>query len=50
MRDLSAKVGRMSGRFELAEGWRRHSHIGFTREDGNPLADALKDRCLSPGP
>ena len=47
MRDLSEKVGTMSGRFRLAEGWRRHSHVGFTREDSNPLADLLKDRCLT---
>lgn len=47
MRDLSGKVGTMSGRFRFAEGWRRHSHVGFTREDSNPLADLLKDRCLT---
>ena len=48
MRDLSAEVGRMSGRFRFAEGWRRHSHVGYSREDGNPLADVLKDRCRAP--
>ncbi len=47
MRDLSRAVGGMSGKFTFAEGWRRHSHIGFTREDCNPLADLLKDRCLT---
>jgi LmbE family N-acetylglucosaminyl deacetylase len=47
MRDLAAAVGAMSGRFSLAEGWRRHSHIGFTREDCNPLADILKERCVT---
>ena len=26
---------------------RRHSHVGFAREDGNPLADALGDRCIT---
>jgi N-acetylglucosamine malate deacetylase 1 len=45
MQKLSEKVGAMSGRFRFAEGWRRHSHIGFTREDCNPLADLLKDKC-----
>jgi LmbE family N-acetylglucosaminyl deacetylase len=44
-RDLSEKVGAMSRHFKFAEGWRRHSHVGFSREDGNPLADILKDRC-----
>ena len=47
MRDLSEKVGGMSGRFRFAEGWRRHSHVGFTREDCNPLADLLKERCIT---
>ena len=47
MRDSVQGVGAMSGRFRFAEGWRRHSHIGFTREDCNPLADLLKDRCLT---
>jgi LmbE family N-acetylglucosaminyl deacetylase len=47
MRDLTEKVGSMSGRFRFAEGWRRHSHVGFTRQDCNPLADILKDRCWS---
>jgi N-acetylglucosamine malate deacetylase 1 len=47
MRDLAAKVGTLSGRFPFAEGWRRHSHVGFTREDCNPLADILKERCIT---
>ncbi len=46
-RDLAETVGSMSGRFTFAEGWRRHSHVGFTREDCNPLADVLKDRCMT---
>jgi LmbE family N-acetylglucosaminyl deacetylase len=47
MRDLTEKVGAMSGRFRFAEGWRRHSHVGFTRQDSNPLEDILKQRCLT---
>jgi N-acetylglucosamine malate deacetylase 1 len=47
MRSLSAAVGAKSGRFSLAEGWRRHSHIGFTREDCNPLQEILKGRCIT---
>jgi LmbE family N-acetylglucosaminyl deacetylase len=47
MRNLAEKVGTMSGRFGFAEGWRRHSHVGFSREDCNPLADILKDRCVT---
>jgi len=41
MQDLSREVGRLSGRFQYAEGWRRHSHWGFCDLDANPLADAL---------
>jgi N-acetylglucosamine malate deacetylase 1 len=45
MRDLTGKVGTMSGAFRFAEGWRRHSHVGFTRADCNPLADILMGSC-----
>lgn len=41
MTDLSRQVGKMSGRFEYAEGWRRHSHLGFCDELADPLSDAL---------
>jgi len=49
MRDITSKVGSLSGRFAFAEGWRRHSHVGFTRADGDPLADLLAGRCWAPG-
>jgi hypothetical protein len=45
MQDIAGRVGAMSGAFRLAEGWRRHSHVGFTRQDCNPLADILGVRC-----
>ncbi len=35
------EVGAMSGRFELAEGWRRHSHLGFAPADYDPLCALL---------
>ncbi len=41
MEDMSREVGRLSGRFEYAEGWRRHLHLGFCAEDADPLTDAL---------
>jgi N-acetylglucosamine malate deacetylase 1 len=50
MRELSAKVGAMSGRYPCAEGWRRHSHVGFTRVDCNPLADILKGHSFTVSP
>jgi LmbE family N-acetylglucosaminyl deacetylase len=42
-RELSMEVGKMSGKFKYAEGWRRHSHWGFCGPDDDPLAEALAD-------
>jgi LmbE family N-acetylglucosaminyl deacetylase len=42
MNDLSREVGRLSGRFDYAEGWRRHLHLGFCAVDDDPLASALE--------
>ena len=42
MDEMSLKVGRLSGRFEHAEGWRRHLHIGFSAADTDPLGEALR--------
>jgi len=47
MEEMSAEVGRMSGRLRHAEGWRRHSHLGFGPEDFDPLADALHGLIVS---
>jgi len=44
MESMAAEVGTMSKRFKYAEGWRRHSHLGFSAEDSDPLAEALGDR------
>jgi LmbE family N-acetylglucosaminyl deacetylase len=41
MEETSREVGRMSGKYELAEGWRRHLHYGFSRTEVDPLAQAL---------
>lgn len=43
MKELLHEVGQMSGRFEYAEGWRKHNHLGFCHEDANPLADAISE-------
>jgi hypothetical protein len=43
--EMSRRVGRMSGIFEHAEGWRRHLHLGFSASEQAPLADALRGRC-----
>ena len=44
MRDLDRQVGKLSGRFQYAEGWRRHLHLGFCGEHDDPLREALGDR------
>lgn len=38
---MAEEVGRMSGRFKVAEGWRRHLHLGFCAPDADPLHEAL---------
>jgi LmbE family N-acetylglucosaminyl deacetylase len=45
MEDMSREVGTLSGWFTYAEGWRRHSHLGFTPADADPLRDLLGRRC-----
>jgi LmbE family N-acetylglucosaminyl deacetylase len=46
MDDLSREVGRLSGRFTHAEGWRRHLHWGFCGPEDDPLRAALGSRFL----
>ncbi|MCC7407662.1 MAG: PIG-L family deacetylase [Phycisphaeraceae bacterium] len=46
MERMGRQVGRMSGKFELAEGFRRHSHLGFCEENADPLAEALGEACV----
>lgn len=45
MEQMSRAVGKQSGRFKYAEGWRRHSHLGFAREGYDPLAEWLGPAC-----
>jgi len=44
---MSREVGRLSRRFTHAEGWRRHSHLGFSATDADPLTVALRKDCSS---
>ncbi len=46
MDEASLTVGRHSGVFEHAEGWRRHLHHGFSATDTDPLKEALGEDCL----
>jgi LmbE family N-acetylglucosaminyl deacetylase len=41
MEEMSAEMGRQSGCGQFAEGWRRHSHMGFGAEAFDPLGEAL---------
>jgi LmbE family N-acetylglucosaminyl deacetylase len=41
MDEASRAVAERAGRFEFAEGWRRHLHLGFSARDFDPLSAAL---------
>ena len=41
MRELCSEIGRLSGRFNLAEGWTRHLHMGLSSKEFDPLASSL---------
>ena len=47
LRNLDEEVGRMSGLFRYAEGWRRHLHLGYCEEEDDPLREALRDWTLA---
>lgn len=47
MDQMARSVGKMSRRFAFAEGWRRHSHLGFCAEQADPLRAALGKRYLA---
>ena len=46
MEQFSRELGRLSGTFAHAEGWRRHAHLGFCEEGADPLRDALGRKYL----
>lgn len=48
MREISRYTGRLSGKFEYAEGWSRHLHFGFCAADADPLAEALAEYVYYP--
>jgi len=43
MKQQAAEVGVLSGRYALAEGWRRRNPLGFCDADADPLLGALGD-------
>jgi LmbE family N-acetylglucosaminyl deacetylase len=46
MKSLNAEVGKMSGQFRYAEGWRKHLHYGFCEERADPLVEALGEHVV----
>ena len=46
MEEMGAEVGRLSGRFSHAEGWRRHLHLGLSPVERDPLAEVLGDKAF----
>ena len=47
MEEMSCEVGKMSGRFEHAEGWRRRLNLGYAPWGFDPLTNALGDGCAN---
>jgi LmbE family N-acetylglucosaminyl deacetylase len=44
--ERAAAIGEMSGRFAMAEAWRRHAALGFSEPDYDPLSDSLGEVVL----
>jgi len=47
MEEMCAEVGRMSGSFRYAEGWRKHKHLGYSAKPIDPLSEALGAKVLT---
>jgi LmbE family N-acetylglucosaminyl deacetylase len=45
MEQMCRQAGSMSGRFQCAEGWRRHLHLGLCAAGSDPLSELLGARC-----
>ena len=48
MDELSARTAAMGRGLKLAEGWRRHLHLGFSAKEEDPLSEELKKLCSKP--
>jgi N-acetylglucosamine malate deacetylase 1 len=46
MEGYTREAGKLSERFEFAEGWRRHNPLGFCAQDANPLIDILEQKTF----
>ncbi len=47
MQDMASQVGRLSGQFAFAEGWRRHQHLGFGSKSFDPLGRGLSKKSFA---
>lgn len=47
MDSFSEQLGRMSGKFRYAEGWRKHYHLGFSDEGYDPLHELGDNYMIS---
>ena len=43
MKELNAEAGRQTGSSPYAEGWQRHLHLGYSRNEQTPLETLLAD-------
>ena len=46
MKEFSNELGKLSGKFSFAEGWRRHNPLGFCEVDADPLKDLISENVL----
>ncbi|MFI4875977.1 MAG: PIG-L deacetylase family protein [Blastopirellula sp. JB062] len=46
LREMDRQVGKLSGAYSFAEGWRRHLYAGLCDPQDDPLADALAAKIL----
>ncbi|GAA4419903.1 PIG-L family deacetylase [Nibrella viscosa] len=47
MENMALEVGHMSGKYQYAEGWRRHLHYGFCAPDADPLQELGDDYSIN---
>jgi LmbE family N-acetylglucosaminyl deacetylase len=43
---MAAAVGELSGKYQLAQGWCRHHHLGYSASDIDPLRSSLGSDCV----
>jgi hypothetical protein len=43
---MAAAVGELSGKYQLAQGWCRHLHLGYSAANIDPLRSALGSDCM----